>query len=667
MTRKLFAVISLAAVIALAGCETYDMNTLSKKGHLSPTFGVSAVRGKISISDIKKIPNDTVRFDSDGFIRIVYKQDSVVSFTLDDYYDLNDMVSFNESYDIGEIKLGPFSGSAFPLTTTGELPFPQFTNFENATLGEGVLDITVRNNTAAVINTITITIYNASPHQALGSPAVISAINPGQAGTASINLADMTIIKNNTSVGFVINAGPGLVLNGSNFEIRMAGRDMSVKSGRIIVPPQTIPSLDDHDTIDFDPGEDVQIKFIKITSGNIHYSINNGSPLKSTMTLTLPTTVRNTVPITESLVVNPSSPLNGNISVNNSTIDLGTVSTQQYNKLPIDYQIEISSQNNLINFNSTDKITLDLNLQDPEFDYVRGYFGKQTETIDEDTLDLEIKDIVNKIEGDFRLANPSITLKYRNSFALPIRADLQVTGYKGSETVPLGLAPVNFKFPKAPAETDKDTLFTISKKNSNIADLVSMPPEKIRFSGSVEMNPDGNTSNWGNYIFGNSRFIGDLEVEVPLELRMNNLHFADTVENFMKPKEDDNSPFNPEDFEYLRIDLTAENKFPLAIEVGMSLYSSSLQDTLCSVTAPELLKAAPVDDNGKVTEPVTSKTSLYIRRNFWNSVSDADSVIIDFTLNTTDGDKRDIKIYSDYYIDFKASLVLKPDFKFNEK
>jgi hypothetical protein len=672
MTRKLFFLFSLAAAIAITGCvKEYNMDTLIKKGHISPTFAISAVRGNISLSDLKNIPNDTIVFDEDNFIRFILKKDSVIEFKMSEYYDLNDMVSFNESYAIGEISLSQFSGSVFPLTATGEIPFPVFNNFENATLSQGVLDITVRNNTAAVINNITITIYNTSPHQQLGNPAIISAINPGQTGISTINLANLTLIRNHTSAGFVISGGPGMVLNGSNLEISMTGRDMKVRSGRVIIPPQTLPSLknDNIDTVEFDPGDDdVEIALIKMTAGNLSYTINNPTPLKSTISLTLLTGKIGNDTITESFTVNPGLSLSDSISVNNSTINLASVASHPYNLLPVEYAIEISSQNSLVNFSSTDEISVDLSLLDPTFDYVKGYFGQKTETIDGGTVDLDIKEILDKISGQFFLSDPSITLKYKNSFAIPIEIDLQATGYKKLETVLLNLDPFPISYPAAPVERVKDASFTINRDNSDLPDLVSMPPERVTFSGSAVLNPGGNVGGWNNYIFGDSRFLGDLEIEVPMEFRINNIQFADTVDNFMKnenPNEDES--FNFEDFEYLRIDFTAENGFPLGISVKMSLYNSATGDTLSPIDASDILEPAPVDINGEVTGPQKSETSIIIKESFWNSVNEADMIIFSFSLNTTDGGTKDVKIYSDYRIDFKASLVLKPDIKFDLK
>jgi len=672
MARKILITFSMMLLLITTGCfkETYEMDKLSGKAHWSPTFGVSAVRGKISLLDIKEIPNDTVVFDEDGFVRIIIKEDSVMEFGMEDYLDLGDMVSFSESYAIGEIDLAPFSGSVFPLTTTGELPFPIFANFENATLSQGALDIVVRNNTGVAITNITITIYNVLPHTPLGAPAVISAINPGQTGTATINLADLTIIRNNIAAGFVITAGGGLVLNGSNLQIQMTGRDMKVKSGQVKISPQTLPALenDNTDTVDFDPGEDIKIDSIVIKTGYISYTINNGTPLQSTVSLTLPTSMRGTNPITQSFVVNPTVNLVDSFSVGNSRISLGNVAAQPYNKLPVQYQILISSQNNMVTFNSEDEISIDLSMKNPKFDHVKGYFGNHTEAIDEETVDLEIKEILDKISGDFDLTNPSITLKYRNSFGVPIEIDLQATGYREGKTpVSLNLNPFGLDYPLFPAERDINALFKVDKANSNLAGLVSMLPEKITFKGGAEMNPGGETG-LNNYIFGDSRIIGDLEIEVPMEFRINNIQFTDTVDNFMKDEDsDEDSPFNYEDFEYLRVDLSVENGFPLGVSVGMALYDSMAGDTLYPITAENILAPAPVDNQGEVISPQTSETSIIIKESFWKSINDADKIIFSFTLNTTDNGTKDVKIYSDYGIDFKASLVLKPNLKFNLK
>lgn len=704
MIRKFIIIISAAFISSLTGCvkETYDMNKLSKKAHLSPTFGVSAVQGDISLSDLID-QNDTVVFDENNFIKIIFKEDSVINFTLDDYYDLSDMVSFNQSYTIGEMSLAPFTGTidfslddisqhfeaslrsqfvaldgttgdfpSFPSTDMGETMYSLFTNFENAEFSQGALDIFVTNNLTAPLYGVSVTLFNAAGHVQIGNEAVISAIDAGETGTASIDLANMTL-SNSIIAAVVINGSPGATnvpidLSNDNIDITVAGRDLLVRSGRVVLPTQTISTLDDHDTVSFDPGTDVEIELIKMNTGDLTYTIHNGTPLSSDISLTLPTAKTGVIPISVALTVDPDVTLNGTLPVDNSLIDLGSITSQPYNLMPVDYSIDVSSGGTLIDFDSSDEISLEFSLTDPDFDYVKGYFGEENETIDPDTLDLDIKDVLDHITGTMLLSSPSIKLNYFNSFAIPIEVNLQATGFKGSETVDLNMDsnPFPLSYPAAPEERDKEDIFVVDKINSSLPELVSMPPEKVSFSGSVAMNPDGNDGTRDNYIFGDSRFLGNLEIEVPMEFRINNLQFADTVDNFLKNDDpDEDSPLNWEDFDFLKIKISASNGFPVGVSLSLSLYDSGTNSIKNKIDADKILEPAPVDGNGRVTEPVDYETSIEITKEFWQSIDKADRIIFTFTVVTTNNGSEDVKIYSDYKIDFKASIILKPDLQFD--
>ena len=156
------SIITAAMFLLACGCvrETYDLNMLSKEAHISPTVGVAAARGDISLSDLIK-ESDTVVFGTDKSITLVFKKDSVIDFKLADYYDLNNMVSFNDSYPIGDLSLAPFTGNisftldqisthfspalratfvslngttsnfpSFPATDLGETVYSSFANFQ---------------------------------------------------------------------------------------------------------------------------------------------------------------------------------------------------------------------------------------------------------------------------------------------------------------------------------------------------------------------------------------------------------------------------------------------------------------------------------------------------------------------------------------------------------
>ena len=101
----------LIILIAFSGCirETYDLDRLSKEAHLSPTWVVPVIKGDVSLSDLTE-PNDTLIFEKDNFVRLIFREDSFIDLKMEDYYDLNDMISFSESYQLGRMNLTSFSG-----------------------------------------------------------------------------------------------------------------------------------------------------------------------------------------------------------------------------------------------------------------------------------------------------------------------------------------------------------------------------------------------------------------------------------------------------------------------------------------------------------------------------------------------------------------------------
>jgi hypothetical protein len=703
MVRKFSYLIFILVVFLTAGCvkETYNMDKLSKNANLSPTLAVSAIKAKVKLSDIAKA-SDTVVYDDNNFVKIVFKKDSVINLKLASFYDFSNMISFSQSYTIGELSLDPFQGSvvftldqisqrfsaalrnqfvalndganhpfpAFPSTTLLERTFTSFSNFQNAVFSSGFLDISITNNLTAPLNTISVNLFNTSGHTAIGN-VTIPAIQPGQTQTVPLDLTGKSL-TNSIIAAAVLSGSPGnstpviISLANSNIQITLKGRNLKIKSGRVLLTAQTVTTLDNKDTISFNPGTGVELEKLKITTGNISYHVQSSSTVNATLNLTMPTALRNGIAVSEAISIAPSSQFDGTILFNNTVADLNADIQQPYNRIPVNYTLTVNSNNTFINFNSTDKIQLDLKLLNPNIDYLKGYFGQIVEPINSDSIDLGIKDILNDLTGDFLVSSPSITLNYSNSFSVPVEITLTGKGSRGTEIVNLGLAPFILSYPVALATRDISSSFTIDKNNSSLPQLISIPPDAILYSGTVKMNPAGDPSHLrNNYVFGNSRIFGALEVEVPMEFSLNNLQFTKTVDNFLKSDNKDDNSIKPEDFKLLRVDIIAKNGFPLGASLKMSLLDTVTNKIKSTVTATGILLPAPVDNNGKVTGVTETKTSIEFTQEFFSSIDKADQIVFSFTLNTTGNGSKEIKIYSDYTIDFKAALVVKPDIKIN--
>ena len=283
--------------------------------------------------------------------------------------------------------------------------------------------------------------------------------------------------------------------------------------------------------------------------------------------------------------------------------------------------------------------------------------------IKNDTINLDIEDILSNISGEFLISNPSIKLTYSNSFAVPLKLKLNAVGTReGKQPVSLDLDTLTLSIPDVPSQYDITDFFKIDKTNSNLPNLVSLPPVNLIVSGTAVLTPAT-----GILISGTSRLVGSLDVEIPLELRSNNLQFTDTLDNFLDNSGDNNSDdnLNPENFDLLRVDLIAKNGFPLGVSIKMSLYDPVTQTIKSTITADKILEPAAVESDGKANGYTETTTHLEFTKQFLSSIKDADEIIFQFTLNTTDNGTKDVKIYSDYKINFSAAVVVKPDMKLN--
>lgn len=271
------------------------------------------------------------------------------------------------------------------------------------------------------------------------------------------------------------------------------------------------------------------------------------------------------------------------------------------------------------------------------------------------TIDLGIDDVLDRITGSYQISNPLFKFNYTNSFTDPITIHLNVMGIGKTSNVHLNLTPFTLNIP---TQQSISASYIIDKTNSNLAQMVAIPPRLINYSGSAVLDISGNN----NLLL--SHLVGSLEMDIPLELRMNNLQYCDTIDNFLKDESD--NPVNPENFDLLSMKISAKNGFPFAVSMKISTYKSATQAVLKTVNVLKLLEPAPVDASGKATSYTESSPDIELTKDFFKSSGEADKIIFTFTVITTGNGVSDVKINSDYRISFNAALMLKPDVDLNK-
>jgi len=318
----------------------------------------------------------------------------------------------------------------------------------------------------------------------------------------------------------------------------------------------------------------------------------------------------------------------------------------------------VFDQNKLVTLIFKKDSIVDLKLSD----FSKGTIVK-TATIDPGTFDVNIEDIFSHITGDFQIISPVLKLNYSNSFADSVKINLNVNGKRGASTVNLNLAPFKLVKPNIPVQQVVNATYIIDKTNSNLPALISLPPSFLNYSGSATLTSQVKSGFETTDLLTAGKMSGSLQLEIPMELKINNLVYADTVKNFIKSDSTSKDNMKPEDFDLLRINLTANNGFPLGVSVKLILFDSRTKTKIKTIDATSLLSPAPVDANGKANGTTESKTTIEFNKDFFSSVDKADKIIFNFTLNSTSNGI--VRIYSDYRISFTASLVVKPVLNLN--
>jgi len=413
-----------------------------------------------------------------------------------------------------------------------------------------------------------------------------------------------------------------------------------------------------NETIVVNPGDGIKHKKMSVVSGALGYTITSGCNFDTEIHLSFTSITSGAGILTKVITVAEGTTVSGNIGLSGRIINFDTDAVNPYNRIPVTYSIYALGSPGVISDNNID---ISLTFSEPEFDYAKGYFGLREETgTDIEAIETGMEELFSKLTGSIYFSNPSITVDYQNSFGMPLRVVADITGENEEEAIQLSLDPVDLDYPVSETERSVSSTFVINRDNSNLPDIVSILPELIYFGGSATSNPEGETGE-DNIVFTDSRFNADIEFSVPFEFRTSKIQFSDTTDNFLIDNDSGESLLDL--VSWLRLDFFIENGFPLGGDVTLSLYDSVNETIINEVSTDEMFKPAGVDASGRVTSPEIHNSSVELKQDFISAVKMADMVIFKFTLYTTDLGSKDVKIYSDYSILFKAGLSFTANIK----
>ena len=658
---RLFLFTGMIMGLALQGCikDKYDFNKLSTKAHITHQWDLPVVYGSMKMGNMVE-PNDTIVFDDNGAVKIVYRKDSIFSLTASDVMQIDDQAPDSNDIALGPFRLYDFYGRKDIANTTGTYPLDPFAKFTRAVFAGGMVSVTVTNNLSTDITSLTLRFHNTGDNSIIGSDLVFTNLRARDSVTQSMDLAGLDV-TNRWSVE-VVSITPATASVPDGLTVSILSSDVKAFSGNAVLPDQVFYA----DTGNYELEEDtIQLTSMEIKTGA--FAIKTESPLSEPIEFAMifPTGRRFADTLKYHFVNNGGTDID-TLRLDSTLFDLATVPSRPYNILPYMYRVALRSTGQAVDFNVAQLLHFRYQLANLKFQYARGYLGKQEYVFDEDTIDVGLDDLFSRIKGTFSLTNPQVRLLYTNGFGIPNEITTNVTGKtKSGDEQALNAPPMRLLYPADRTEPPVKGDLAFTRDNTDIVPLIDLHPSYIIYGGKAVINPDG-FQGWDNFVTDQSSILLSLEVEVPLEFRMQDLQLQDTIDNpFYEENNSDTTDLNLRDFDYIRLRLQADNGFPVGMSFRIYIYEKETNTVVDSILFGQIIKAAPVDDGGRVTGVTSSVQSVEINNTQINELMDTPDLIVAGVFNSSDGGTKSVKIYTDYTFDFKLGVQTKFDYEFD--
>ncbi|MDL2252069.1 hypothetical protein LJC12_04385 [Odoribacter sp. OttesenSCG-928-J03] len=337
----------------------------------------------------------------------------------------------------------------------------------------------------------------------------------------------------------------------------------------------------------------------------------------------------------------------GSRTLNGMLIDM----EETPNQLVLEINLAVL-QGQTINTADLEPINIQLILDDFEYTEIQGVINSKTMSIESYDLNLDVT-FWDDFRGSFAFTDPKIQLVVNNyGLALPMHVDMDFTAYgDGKQLGFTSVAPLAFQgwiFGGAEVEEFGE----YNKNNSNVADLLSLPPkDKIEYGGSVIINP---TSESVTIVHDAHVNIG-LEIEIPLNLTAKDIHFLDTIK--------DVSIDDAELIKKANIKVIAENGLPLELGSGYLYFLDAENQLIDSVVVEKFVDAPEVNAAGDVIAPKKGENTITLSEQNVDNLQYMKSMLISVKASTSNDGTVPTAIKPDAKLQLQLLLNAQLDMK----
>ncbi len=672
-------------MLMLSSCER-DFTTTELEG-LEYGLAVPLGSASLSLSDLIDDDMENVVVNADSSLQIVYRNDSILGYTVADLLELPEQNPSVETFKLGVIAIDDFGpldadilldemlnqvdtaladsiraleGFNVPLpaliSNSGqEFEFSDFDDFEWVRFSEGRLILTVSNQLPLTINSAQLSVETIDPSQTiipLGS-FNYAGLAPSETISDTIQLANVTLYNAFKAQLSAFETAPS---NGAvtvdlqtGITLTLVGENLKVVAGKARLPEQSIDLIEE--VIDFGVEKDERLVELALQEARLEYEFSSTFSVDFLVEVDLPSTTIAGDPV--HIEINANSSQSDVIDLSNCMIDLSSNAQNPYNQIPVNIALTMGAQNQWIEFDSSSVVSFTYHLIDLEFDYARGWLGKQEAALGADTVTVA-DEFLDKISGTILFENPEISLLVNNNMGIPVSFEMDIQNIlRDGSIVDLDADVLTIPYPLVIGESIVNTPVSINNQNANLSEFLSQIPAQIFFSGNTYLNYEtpANEYVYTNFITHEGEVKLGLEIDLPLALSISNLQFVDTLETTLDAE-------TLEDVEYIELSVVTENGIPFEMDCVLELYNDIQQARLDSIEI-DLLDPAAVDNSGKVIEPNRKVTKFVLDKNRIDNLAQTNFIRILAKVNTANDGADISQFYSDYTFDIQLGLLVR--------
>jgi len=520
--------------------------------------------------------------------------------------------------------------------------------FEQMTLNQGFMDITITNNLPSDLSNLVINLRNegeATNLVEINLPYLASGdvFQTTESLANQIIYGDMEIeILNADMVG--TGSTPVLIQYQDALATEIKIRDLILEQGIAIFPSQEI--FNEDTVVAFDIG-DVRLTKVLVDEGGVE--VIGVSTVQDTLKIEyiIPGATKNGQEFKLNFNL-PPAPIGESMTV----VEFFDFSG---------YEIDLTGQfgdtiNTLYTVSrgwiDSSGIVTEISLQDSIFNTITvkeiipakawGYLGSDTIS-GEESIDFDFFDDLN---GSFNLEQLDVSLVTKNFLGSKGEVTIKkLEAVSNSQTISLNSDQINSPYEIEAATSNSDNTITSSEleitfnqDNSNIDELVELKPNAFNFEYEIITNNDLNQEL--GFAYKGQGVKSELQMKIPVFISLDNIAFSDTVDvDFTIPSDIDQGSFI----------VLAENGYPLNAQIELLMLddANNLIETL--ISGQEIL-AGEIDQNGIVSAVKLSELNVP----FSNASNLNNTKKVGFRVSfSTSPQNQTVKFYSDYAIKLK--------------